>query len=234
MPACNYCERRFEDEESYLEHLAEQHYEELGRIDKRRVTDAEESGSSLPLSIGPLALVSVIGLAAAIVAYLLFFGAGSGGEAASLPDEGDEELLSDVENYPSEGNEHVNPGTEVEYETMPPTSGPHYSSTTEAGFYEETPPLGELIHSLEHGAVVIYYDPTALSPEAEEHLQELATTYTDPFASVIVVPHPEDDPDSPYVLTAWQNKLEMDSYDQDVVEAFLAEFLGRGPENPVR
>lgn len=37
MPACDYCDRGFEDENAYLDHLADQHYDELGRIDERRV-----------------------------------------------------------------------------------------------------------------------------------------------------------------------------------------------------
>lgn len=159
---------------------------------------------------------------------------GDGGQANELPCEGDPELLQDVQTHPSEGTDHVESGTSVEYDTMPPTSGPHYSSATDAGFYEETPPLGNLVHSLEHGAVVIYYDPEALSSSAEEDLTELASTYTDTWASVIVAPHPESSPEAPYVLTAWRHLLRLEEYREDVVRAFLAEFLGRGPENQVR
>jgi hypothetical protein len=49
-----------------------------------------------------------------------------------------------------------------------------------------------------------------------------------------VVPNPADDPRAAYVLTAWRHRLTMDSYDEATVRAFLAEYLGRGPENPVR
>ncbi|TSA55267.1 MAG: DUF3105 domain-containing protein, partial [Dehalococcoidia bacterium] len=38
----------------------------------------------------------------------------------------------------------------------------------------------------------------------------------------------------PFILTAWDKMLKLDKYDPRVVTAFLAEYLGRGPENPIR
>jgi hypothetical protein len=49
---------------------------------------------------------------------------------------------------------------------------------------------------------------------------------------VIVVP--SETIETPYVLTAWQAMLRMEEYDAETVRAFLAEYLGRGPEHPVR
>ena len=80
MVDCSYCTGKFESEEAYLEHLASEHEDELGPIDRRRVTDTGKSESSLPLSAGPLALVAVIGLSVVIVAYVTFSaGGGPGG-----------------------------------------------------------------------------------------------------------------------------------------------------------
>jgi hypothetical protein len=49
------------------------------------------------------------------------------------------------------------------YPTSPPASGPHADVPLPAGVYDSlTPPqLYQTIHSLEHGATVIWYDPTA-------------------------------------------------------------------------
>lgn len=47
------------------------------------------------------------------------------------------------------------------YPTVPPTSGPHGDSTHAAGVYSEPPPMERILHSLEHGAVVVWYDPDA-------------------------------------------------------------------------
>lgn len=235
MPDCTYCEESFETESAYLDHLAAAHDGELSRIDRRRVEQATAEGDRSRLVVyGAIAIVVVLLAAGVYVTTLSDGGDSSSIESRPLPDSGDQSLLEGVERFPSEGRTHVDPGTQVDYSTSPPTSGPHYGDWTDAGYYEETPPAGNLVHSLEHGAVVIYYDPDALTPEAEESLQAFAQAHQDQWASVIVVPNPNEEPESPYVLTAWRTMLRMDEYDPQVVRAFLAEYLGRGPENPVR
>lgn len=245
MPDCDYCEASFDDEEEYLAHLQAEHEGELGRIDRRRVEEAGRTDEEGGLPTGPIILGLVLLVAVAVVAYTVAVGGGgtdgaatdadpSGLETEPLPDSGEQALLEEVTQHPNEGTDHVSPDTDVEYDTTPPTSGPHYSGTVDAGFYTEAPPAGEIVHTLEHGAVVIYYDPDALSPEAEDSLKQWANTHTGTWSSVVVVPHTDESVDSPYVLTAWRHSLRLSEYDIDVVRAFLAEYLGRGPENPVR
>ncbi len=231
MTECDYCGREVTDA-AYDDHLREEHADELGPIDRRRLDDDEEG----EFPTGPLVLLFVIGTMTAVIVYFVFFFNSGGGSAAAaeLPERGDDALLENVQSFPSEGTDHVSPGTDIQYDTTPPTSGPHYSTTVSAGFYEETQPAGALVHTLEHGAVVIYYDPAALDQEARADLEAYASEYTGTWQSVVVVPNPNENPESPYVLTAWRHMLRLDSYDADVVRAFIAEYLGRGPENPVR
>lgn len=242
MPDCDYCEASFDDEDAYLAHLEAEHEGELGRIDRRRIEGPDDDGEDLPL--GPIALGVIFISAAVIVGYVAFGGGGGGGdttgadgdgiETEPLPENGDSALLEDVQEHPSEGTQHVQTGTQVEYDTTPPTSGPHYNGVTEAGFYTESQPAGELVHALEHGAVVIYYDEDALSAETEQSLRDWASAHTGTWQSVIVVPNPYEGVESPYVLTAWRHSLRLTEYDVETVRAFIAEYLGRGPENPVR
>lgn len=158
--------------------------------------------------------------------------AGGASETGSLPENGDEQYIQEVDGFESQGKEHVN--GEVDYERTPPLSGPHSGRQVEAGFYEERQPAEELVHSLEHGAVVVYYDPDSLTDAAESDLRERASTHTGTWTSAIVVPSLRDDPETPYTLTAWRHRFRPSEYDPDAVTAFLAEYLGRGPENPVR
>jgi hypothetical protein len=238
MPECDYCGASFADEDEHLAHLETEHRDELGPIDRRRIEDRQGDERGLPT--GPLVLGVVLVVASIAVGYAVLSGGGgdgtdaSGIEAEPLPENGDQALLEDVERHPLEGAQHVDAGTDVDYETTPPTSGRHYDATTAAGFYTGPQPEEELVHSLEHGAVVIYYDEDALSEETEQSLREWASAHTGPWRSVIVVPNPYEEVDAPYVLTAWRHSLRMSEYDAEVVRAFLAEYLGRGPENPVR
>ena len=154
------------------------------------------------------------------------------GPPETLPERGDEQYIQEVEPFESQGREHVS--GEVDYERTPPLSGPHHSGVVDAGYYEQPQPTEELVHSLEHGAVVIYYDADAITEEARSDLRERANIHTGTWTSVIVVPSIQDEPEAPYTLTAWQHRLRIDEYDPEAVTAFLAEYLGRGPENPVR
>lgn len=76
MVDCKYCERSFADEEAYLDHLADAHADELGPIDRRRLAEPDSAG----LPLGPIALVVVLAVAIAAIAYVTFL---SGGGSSS-------------------------------------------------------------------------------------------------------------------------------------------------------
>jgi hypothetical protein len=89
MPECNYCGGSFEDDQSHLEHLRDEHEGELGTIDSRRVQEelgTSDDGGGLPT--GPLVLGIVLAVAVAIVGYVIFvYGAGgSAGESGTVND----------------------------------------------------------------------------------------------------------------------------------------------------
>lgn len=68
------------------------------------------------------------------------------------------------------GRKHVDPGTKLDYNSNPPTSGPHYTTWVTKGVYDTVKQDGYLVHSLEHGYVVISYNcnfkPSGLIPTA--------------------------------------------------------------------
>lgn len=63
-----------------------------------------------------------------------------------------------VETVADQGRDHVPAGTAVEYNSNPPTSGPHYANWEKPGIYDQVLEDGKLIHSLEHGYVIISYN----------------------------------------------------------------------------
>ncbi len=74
------------------------------------------------------------------------------------------------------------------YRTQPPTSGPHNTVPLPAGQYPDPPPVDQTIHSLEHGAVIIWYDPAALS---SQELTDLQTFFnkSEERGKVIIAPY---------------------------------------------
>jgi hypothetical protein len=241
MVECEYCGDAFETEAAHLEHLGDEHVDELGPIDHRRVAAAGSNSSDAGLPLTGL-LGGAAGLVLVVVAiWVLFLGGGGGPGAAptgieddSLPEGGDEQWISQVESFESEGIQHVERGSEIDYAQSPPLSGEHWGRAIQAGFYAETPELPRLVHTLEHGAVVIYYDPASMTPEAEASLRAWADNKDRSWASIVVAPNPNENPKGDYVLTAWTHRLVIDEYDAEAVRAFTAEYIGRGPENPVR
>jgi len=62
--------------------------------------------------------------------------------------------------------------TEADYNTNPPTSGAHFPQWAQDGVYEpkNTPDLGQLVHTLEHGRINIQYKP-GTDPELVKKLE---------------------------------------------------------------
>lgn len=242
MVECEYCGATFDDEDAHLEHLGVEHADELGPIDQRRVEaldDGDDEG--LPIA-GLLSGVAVL-LVLVFSIWFFFLAPGNGGSSAvgaepagmeddPLPNRGDDQWISQVATFESQGREHRS--GDIDYDRVPPLSGPHWSDWESAGFYTETPRLEGLVHSLEHGAVVIYYDEANLSNESEASLRAWGANKDGRWQSIIVAPNPNEDPRGDYVLTAWTHRLVLEDYDAEAVQAFAAEYLGRGPENPVR
>lgn len=94
------------------------------------------------------------------------------------------------------GREHV--GADVVektvYNSNPPTSGPHLLTWVKPGVYDVPQQDGELLHSLEHGYVIIQYNcgvhekaqrivPVAFAHEEGEAASEASTLTTTPIAT---------------------------------------------------
>ena len=94
-------------------------------------------------------------------------------------------VCQEVETKVATGNQdHVEPGTEIPYEEAPPAFGTHYDvwASMERKFYtaEDRPDVGELVHNLEHGYTVLWYDETVAEDEqAVETLRGIAAKFTD-------------------------------------------------------
>lgn len=133
---------------------------------------------------------------------------------------------------PDEGADHLPPGSRGSYRTDPPTSGPHSRSPARAGFYTKAPPVEEIVHILEHGNIVIYYNPATVRGADLQKLKALAERFPGFWDGVLVVPR--QDRQYPVIATAWRRWLRLKRFDEATLEQFVDAFRGRGPENPVR
>lgn len=73
-------------------------------------------------------------------------------------DSGSADCTATVAQHPDEGNLHAVNCSQLAYGTNPPSSGTHYGSWAAYKTYPDRVPPGFLVHSLEHGALVIGYN----------------------------------------------------------------------------
>ncbi len=122
------------------------------------------------------------------------------------------------------------PGT---YNSDPPTSGPHYPNEAQAGFHETNTyeyPAGYLVHNLEHGYVIFWYNCANLSESACTELKSQIKAVMDQVNNVKVIAYPWDSIDVPVVMTSWGRLQKMETFDASQARAFYKTNLNRSPE----
>ncbi|HUF39813.1 MAG TPA: DUF3105 domain-containing protein [Anaerolineales bacterium] len=137
-----------------------------------------------------------------------------------------------------EGNHVPNGNPLPQFSTDPPTSGPHYVDPMPEGFYDEDSqearflpnPHGFIIHSMEHGYVVFWYNCT-LVPEAEcGALKTDIRRVMDEYDSYKIIAFPWTTTTAPVVATSWGYKLEMERWDPVLAAEFIETNRNNAPE----
>lgn len=136
------------------------------------------------------------------------------------------------------GRNHVPDGTVVEYNSNPPTSGNHYGEWTRAGVYGNPVSDGNLVHSLEHGYVIMSYNcADKESQECRDLVAKLTSVYEKRGRrKLIVIPRPNLD--TKIALTAWGRIYksnpsagsELSEAEQQRIGDFIELFRDKGPE----
>jgi hypothetical protein len=125
----------------------------------------------------------------------------------------------------------------VEYDSNPPTQGRHYVIPAEDGAYEQAPDVKELVHSLEHGRIVIWFRKNL----PEDQRANLKAFYDEDTYQMLLAPN---ETDMPYAVaaSAWNREptpagtgrlLGCSEYSPEVFDALRAfkdEHRSNGPE----
>ncbi len=114
------------------------------------------------------------------------------------------------------------------YRSQPPVSGPHDSRPLDAGVYEAPPDPYRTLHSLEHGAVIIWYRE-GLGNSSLQKIKDFYRTQSH-GDHVIVAPYSYPDQGSAgdlpagkqVVLVAWHRLRSCRQASLDVVRGFVA------------
>jgi hypothetical protein len=111
-----------------------------------------------------------------------------------------------------------------EYNSNPPTSGPHYSDAPGAGVYKNGLKDEEAVHGLEHGNIWISYT----SAVDEETFENLRTIQKQNLGSVIMSPREENS--ALIVLASWGRMLEMQKFDEATINTYIKLHKNQSPE----
>jgi len=102
----------------------------------------------------------------------------------------------------------------------------HHDVWQNCGIYDEPVMAENVIHSMEHGAVWLTYNPE-LNGDDVAYLQDLVRGQT----FIILSPYPTQESD--VVATAWSVQIEADSVTDSRIEEFIERYR-LGPTTPER
>jgi Protein of unknown function (DUF3105) len=139
-----------------------------------------------------------------------------------------------VTNPPIEGRGHETKDfTEADYKTNPPTSGSHFPQWYEDGIYGagDTPNLGMLVHTLEHGRIDVQYKPGTPAHTVKQ-LEALLSEQEDGYHMLLF--QNGTNMDAQIAATAWGHSLTCPQFNNKVFDAlrtFRAKYIDKGPED---
>jgi len=186
------------------------------RIEEMRLQQARAERRRTLLIVGPAVLLVVVLIS--VVGVLIYQEAQRQNDldaAANQPIQG-------VQSFDKLTRDHVE--TPVTYPQTPPVGGNHNPVWQNCGVYTKPIANENGVHSLEHGAVWITYQPTLPAAQVET-LQKLTK------ANSYALLSPYEGIKSPVVASAWGKQLSLPSADDPRLAVFLRTYL-QGPQTP--
>lgn len=219
-----------------------------GNDRKRRIDDIKTQQKKSERRVTYVFVGVAIVLASALIAGAVLSTRGGGDAAISTlgvgrADAGCDEVKESTEEFSAR---HVGPGassaelaaiTSVTYSTIPPTGGDMFSDTAppNRAFYDRDEVIApeRLVHNLEHGYVVVWYDKQTSDDDIAE-LRRLSRSVSDTGPrfgpKFIVVPYTRGDfaGEANIGLTAWGALQLCEGVSGEVVDAFLDDYRAPG------
>lgn len=172
-----------------------------------------------------LAVTAVVALAAGVFGYAYAQISKKNNqeqaEAAWTPSEDNQDpskKITGVVKKDYKGRDHVKPTQRVAYDQTPPIGGAHDGNWADCTgtIYTKPVRVENMVHSLEHGAVWLAYNPERISGTALETLNRAISNR--PYAAL----SPYPGLDRPIALQAWGRQLKLDKPDDERIGQFLA------------
>jgi hypothetical protein len=107
------------------------------------------------------------------------------------------------------------------YGSNPPTSGPHSPKDVRWGIYVEPVPKEQLVHSMKHGGIVIWYNCSDCD-ELVAAIRDVAEGYLSDGRELVMTPYPGME-ENTIALTAWSrlDKFSVQDYSEERLRRFI-------------
>lgn len=188
---------------------------------------AKRKSSARNLIIGGVAL-----LVLAVVVFFVLKSSYANAAGASAGPVGAEEVI------PVNSRDHIPEGTDPgPYPSDPPAGGHHFPVTFPAKFYQESDvaslpayPQGYLVHDLEHGYVIFWYNCQLLDAAGCTTLKGQIKGIMDSFDGVKVIAFPWTSINVPVVMTSWGKLERFPTFDVTLATSFVRRNRYQAPE----
>lgn len=194
------------------------------RSQRRRGRPSRPGPASRVPWLALAAVAVVVVFAAGIVVYALGRNAEISPYRVSPDNPDPSRSIPGVVAVENQNQVHVRPTERVAYETSPPFGGPHDGNwaACDGAIYPRPVRSENLVHSLEHGAVWIAYNPDQVTGTALDQLRQRTAGQT----YLALSPYPELD--RAVSVQAWGRQLKLD----DPMDPRLDQFVRALRQNP--
>lgn len=166
------------------------------------------------VGIGSLVLLALVGAVAIVLV-------GAQQQRAAVQNSSTKPIVG-VQTFDKLTRNHT--ATPGPYPQNPPVGGDHAPTWVNCGIYSQDVDSSRAVHSLEHGAVWIAYDPTLAADQIRTLTDQAAGNSFEILAPRVGLP-------SPIVATAWGVQLKLSTAADPRIAVFLRKYQ-QGPQTP--
>jgi hypothetical protein len=138
--------------------------------------------------------------------------------------------------HPNQGQQHISQGQLHDaYNSDLPSSGPHYADATapiDWGIYIASVDPEVFVHNLEHGGVIVTYNPSLLP---KDQVKKLHGLFAPPYdkkdfkpTKFLLFPRPTNS--KAIEIASWNWTYDLDNYDASLITKFYLQHAGKAPE----
>jgi hypothetical protein len=203
--------------------MTRQHIAQSSTKREQRETKRKQQQRKTLMQWGGLGIVALV-----VIGGLIWF--------FTRPTDAAAAQMGDV--IPVTSRDHIPEGTDPgAYSTNPPAGGHHFPTTFNPGFYTDAEvakmpqyPQGYLVHDMEHGYVIYWYncqaDPSINCADMQNAIKQVIQENN--TFKVIGFPWPSQK--EPLVITSWGRILRLNKVDLVTMRAFYKANVDKGPE----